>query len=116
MDLRGAALTLLVDTSTELAHRLLSEDVEKLRHGLEASGIQLARVEVRPPTLAPEAGEQNTSQQADTQEETQSGSAQTDAEHPEEHGKDSPPAAPVEAATCEPNPVPATESLVNVVA
>jgi flagellar hook-length control protein FliK len=116
MDLRGASLVLQVDTTTELAHRLLSKDLEKLRDGLESSGIQLARVEIRPPTTVPDTNEQNPSQQADTRDDTQGGSAQADAEHPQEHGKDSHPAGSVENVTRELNQEPAMESLVNVVA
>ncbi|MFQ5804915.1 MAG: flagellar hook-length control protein FliK [Phycisphaerae bacterium] len=116
MDLRGEMLTLRVDTSTDLAHRLLWEDLNRLRHGLEASGIRLERVEVRPPTQAPEASEHDVSRHADTQEETQGGSAQTDAEHPEERGTDSHPAGSTEGARRGTDSEPAAESLVNVVA
>lgn len=116
MDLRGAALTLRIDASTEMAHRLLSQDVEKLRHGLEASGIQLERVEIRPPTQGTEAGEHDTSEHAETQDEAWGGSAETDAEHSQERGTDSHPAESSEGTTRGADPVPAAESLVNVVA
>jgi flagellar hook-length control protein FliK len=116
MDLRGAALTLRIDASTEMAHRLLSQDVEKLRHGLEASGIQLERVEIRPPTQGMEAGEHDTSEHAETQDEAWGGSAETDAEHSQEQGTDSHLAESSEGTTRGTDPVPAAESLVNVVA
>jgi flagellar hook-length control protein FliK len=116
LDLRGEALTLRVDTSTDLAHRLLSEDLDKLRHGLEASGIQLERIEVRPPPQTPDASEHNMWQQPGRQDEAQGQSAQTDAEHPQERGTDSHPAASSEGTTRGTEPEPATESLVNVVA
>jgi flagellar hook-length control protein FliK len=116
LDLRGSALWLRVEPTTELAHRLLSEDVSRLRDGLEASGVQLERIEVRPPALAPEPGEPGPRQHADTYDETSGGSAHTDAEHPQEQGRDSHLASPVEAIDREDEPAPATESLVNVVA
>ncbi len=49
MDLRDGALALRVDTSTRLAHRLLSQQLDRLREGLEVAGIRLERVEIRPP-------------------------------------------------------------------
>ncbi len=116
MDLKGETLTLRIDTSTHVAHRLLTEDVDKLRSGLEASGIQLERVEVRPPMQSPEASEQGDSRQEDTQGQTQEGFGETDAEHPEERGKDSHPAEPFEATARGVESEPATELLVNVVA
>lgn len=116
MDLRGTALALRVDTSTEVAHRLLCEDVGKLRDGLDAAGIQLERIEIRPPTLAPEPSGNDGSQHADPHENTQGESNQTDAEHPEERGRDSYPADATEGTSREIEPEPAAESLVNVVA
>lgn len=56
MDLRGDALTLQVQTDTPLAHHLLSREIKTLRDGLDAAGVTLERVEIRPPgaTAAPE--------------------------------------------------------------
>jgi hypothetical protein len=118
MDLRGHALALRVDTSTELAHRLLSEDVEELRRGLEASGIQLGRVEIRPPALPAETSEHDASQWADTREDAQTRDepAESDAEHPEEGGMESCPAGATEEASRGNQPEPTAESLVNVIA
>ncbi|MBL8879941.1 MAG: flagellar hook-length control protein FliK [Phycisphaerales bacterium] len=50
MDLRDNQLALRVEPQSELAHRLLSEQADSLRVALEASGIQLQRVEIVPPT------------------------------------------------------------------
>ncbi len=116
MDLRGFALTLRIDTTTELAHRLLSQDVDKLRHGLEASGIQLERVEVRPPTQPSPADEHDVSQHTDQHGQAQGESSRTDAEHPEERGTESHPAESTEGMSRGADPEPAAESLVNVVA
>jgi flagellar hook-length control protein FliK len=116
MDLRGVALTLRIDTATEMAHRLLSEDLDKLRHGLEASGIQLERVEVRPPAQPPQAGEHGGWQHADQQGQSQEESAQTGAEHPGEHGTESHPAESTEGPGRGTHLEPAAESLVNLVA
>ena len=116
MDLKGAALTLRIDTSTHVAHRLLSEDVDKLRQGLETSGIQLERVDIRPPTRGPEAGEQGNSQHTEGEGGPKEGFGEPDAEHPEEHGRDSHPARSDEGATRGAAAEPAAESLVNVVA
>ncbi|MEW6199598.1 MAG: flagellar hook-length control protein FliK [Planctomycetota bacterium] len=53
MDLRKENLSLRIETQTPAAQRLLHEQVETLRQGLEASGIYLDRIEIR----APEAGD-----------------------------------------------------------
>jgi flagellar hook-length control protein FliK len=115
MDLRGEFLTLRIDTSTHVAHRLLTEDVDKLRQGLEASGIQLERVDLRPPP-AVEAGEQRSPQQAGAEAGTQGDSREPDAEHPEDPGRDSHPALAEEGEPRGSDAEPAPESLVNVVA
>jgi len=116
MDLRGEALTLRIDTSTDVAHRLLSEELHKLRHGLEASGIQLERVEVRPPTQTAETNRDDLPQHDGTQDEARGGSAETGAEHPEERGTDSYPAELMDGTARQAKPEPAAESLVNIVA
>jgi flagellar hook-length control protein FliK len=115
MDLRGVALTLRIDTTTELAHRLLSDDVDKLRHGLESSGIQLERVEVRPPAQPPQPGEHGGSQHADSHGQEQGESAHADAEHPEERGTESHPAESTQITSRGTDPEPAVEPLVNLV-
>jgi len=116
MDLKRELLALRIDTSTHVAHRLLSEDLERLRHGLEASGIRVERIEVRPPTPGPESSEQGGAEQGEIQGEAREGSGETDAEHPQEHGRDSHPARSPEHATGGTDPEPAVEPLVNLVA
>jgi len=113
MDLRGSVMQLRIDASTHVAHRLLHESLDKLRHGLEASGIQLEKVEVRPPTPAPEAAEQASPEHADTPEDSERQFAEADAEHSREQGTESPPQS-LEDPTSESES--ATESLVNVIA
>jgi hypothetical protein len=57
LELQHDAARLEIDTATPLAHRLLSEHLDALRRGLEASGIRLEHAEVRPaahPADAPE--------------------------------------------------------------
>jgi hypothetical protein len=49
MDLQKDRLLLRVDTQSDVAHRLLTEDVEALRAALAQSGIHLEKVEIRPP-------------------------------------------------------------------
>lgn len=48
MDLQKDRLLLRIDTQTEVAHRLLSEDIDALRQGLAQWGIHLEKVEMRP--------------------------------------------------------------------
>jgi len=63
MDLRESELSLRLDPQTELAHRLLSEGVESLRQGLSAAGIQLDRLDIRPPPPPQAPGDTDTSPQ-----------------------------------------------------
>ncbi len=56
MDLRRDVLHLRLDTDTGSAHRLLSDQLDTLRHALAQSGIRLESVEVRPPTQPDEPG------------------------------------------------------------
>jgi flagellar hook-length control protein FliK len=51
MELRKEALLLRIEAGSELAQRLLREDVDALRAGLEAAGIRLERLEIG--SLAP---------------------------------------------------------------
>jgi hypothetical protein len=119
LDLRGEALSLRVDTSTQVAHRLLTEDLDKLRQGLEASGIQLERIDVRPPPMhigvSPSADVAAGASPAETDSQAEGESPDTDAEHPQEQGRDSHPAeaTPMYIGA---NPGLATESLVDLVA
>jgi flagellar hook-length control protein FliK len=47
--LKGDALTLRVQTETQVAHELLKQDADTLRQALELAGIRLEHMEVRPP-------------------------------------------------------------------
>ncbi len=49
IDLQKDRLLLRVDTQSDVAHRLLTEDVEALRAALAQSGIHLEKAEIRPP-------------------------------------------------------------------
>lgn len=114
MDLKGDALALRIDSSTHTAHRLLSEDLDALRQGLEAAGIRLESIDVRPPPQSPESGESGDGQHAEWQGGGQE--SQPDAEHPEQGGRDSHRAWSNQATTGRVDPEPAAESLVDVVA
>jgi hypothetical protein len=116
MDLRGEALTLRIDTSTHVAHRLLTDDAEQLRQGLEAAGIRLERIDIRPPAPGPETAEQGDPRHGDLEGEAGEGFGEPDAEHPEEHGRDSHPARSDEGTAGGADSDSATESLLNIVA
>ena len=117
MNLRGDALTLRIDTSTHLARHLLQEDVEKLRHGLEAAGIHLERVEVRPPPTSPDAPDSPGLSQSQSDGEGQEAFADANAEHSREQGMESHvERTSPETATDLPAMEPAAEPLVNVIA
>ena len=49
LDLRQEQLSLRIAPATDLAHRLLRDDLASLKAGLEAAGIQLQRIEILPP-------------------------------------------------------------------
>ena len=115
MDLRDETLSLRVQTSTGVAHRLLSEDVERLRRGLEASGIRLERIEIQPPVAEATVADAQSSAQSETHTDMRDHSAGTDAEHRQESGKESHPVETIEEMRLEPEQ-PVAESLVNVIA
>lgn len=115
MDLHKDTLVLRIETHTPLAHRLLSEQIESLRQGLESTGIQLERVEVRPPTAA-DAHNADLPPEPDGRGAGQEGSAHADAEHPTDRGTEATPAEPADRPARETIPEPATESLVNILA
>jgi len=115
MDLHKDVLLLRIDTQTPLAHRLLSEQIESLRDRLEAAGIQLERVEIRPPT-ATEAPSPDMPPEPDARQAGRDGSADADAEHPPDQGTESMPVEPAERSAHETIPEPVTESLVNILA
>ena len=116
MDLRKDVLSLRVETQTPLAHRLLTEQVESLRQGLQASGIQLEHVEVRPPAATDEANDPNLSQHADARQTGHEQSNHADAEHSQDAGTDSSPTTPAETTARDTTTEPAAESLVNILA
>lgn len=81
LDLRDQALQLRIDTQTDVAHRLLSEQMDSLRRNLEAAGIHLERVEVRPPEpVFEQSGANDASQQTDAGRTGREGSAHAEAE------------------------------------
>jgi len=117
MDLRDQQLSLRVDAETGEAHRLLSEHLDSLRRSLEASGVQLERVEIRMPTAANNAPDadaardnptQSGSQESATREDTESAGGGSHQE-PESNGSERTATSP-SAETL----APAAESLVNV--
>ena len=55
LDLRGEQLGLVIEAQTPAARRVLEGELDKLRHGLEAGGIQLERVELRTAAREPPA-------------------------------------------------------------
>jgi len=65
MDLRDNVLTLRVDTQTDVAQRLLTEELASLRRGLESAGLHLERVEIRPPDPAPDGAGESPPQASD---------------------------------------------------
>lgn len=116
MDLRKDVLSLRIDTQTTMAHRLLSEQLESLRQGLHAAGIELERVEIRPPAATAEADTSDPPRQFADRPTDQDRSTDPDAEHPPRYGMDSSLAESAEGAAGEATPEPATESLVNILA
>jgi len=48
MHLRDRTLLLCIEPESEVAHRLLTHDLSRLRHGLEAAGLNVERIDVRP--------------------------------------------------------------------
>ncbi|RMF83164.1 MAG: flagellar hook-length control protein FliK [Planctomycetota bacterium] len=90
MHLRGERVALNIDTHNELAHRLLRQDEHTLRHGLEAAGVHVEHLEVRPPAAASENAQAGMQQQPDPHDAEQDGSARRDAERPDPSGTESP--------------------------
>ncbi len=115
------SVTLSIEADNKLAHRLLRDHVESLRQGMESAGIQLERVELRPLVATADVSlDSDGSQQAATDQEGHQGAAHANAEH-SSAGMDSHQAASEpddrEVATDGlPEPGPAAESLVNIVA
>ena len=114
--MRQDALSLRIDTQTGAARRLLSEQVESLRQGLEAAGIRLERVEIREPAAAVPDEQTDVPPESDAQPGERDAATDGDAEHPADAGTDSYPASPDDAPERDPISEPATESLVNILA
>ena len=80
MDLRHELLSLRIDAETEAARRLLSDQLDALRRSLEATGIQLERVEVRVPEVARSPVDPHLPQHADAWSGFRDGTARREAE------------------------------------
>lgn len=117
MDLRDEQLSLRIEAESAAARRLLAEQLDALRHGLEASGLRLDRCEIRVPQAAPGDGNANLPQHPDVPYGGQQESAQRDT-HSAGGGSQSGTEAPtVEQTRSDAGQTvlePATESLVNV--
>lgn len=50
INLQRDGLSVRMDPETEVAHRMLSQGIEDLRRDLRAAGIELAHVDIRPPS------------------------------------------------------------------
>ena len=117
MQMRGDRVSLQIDTQTDVAHRLLRQDEHTLRQSLEAAGVHVEHMEVRPPAAASENASAGLQQQTDPHHAEQDGSARQDAERPDTSGTESPPNVEArERALDELPPEHATESRVNVLA
>lgn len=116
LDLRADALSLRIEPQTALAHRLLSEQLDSLRQGLEASGIQLEHVEIRPPPPDPQPGQDGLPQQPEGHSYGDAGGSQADAEHPQS-GTEPTTVEPTGERSARDAPSgPVTESRVNILA
>jgi flagellar hook-length control protein FliK len=120
MDLREDQLSLRIEPQTALAHRLLSEQMESLRHGLESAGIQLEQVELRPPAggeaQSSALSSFDTPQQAPADGSGRDPAGDASAEHSPSRGTESTPARAVDLPARESTLEPATESRVNILA
>lgn len=63
LDLQKDAVAVRIETHTELAHRLLVDDADRLRSGLQNAGVQLQRLEIVPPPALPPAERHAASEQ-----------------------------------------------------
>ena len=114
MHLRAEQVSLRVEASTPAARRLLLDDLDALRRGLEAAGLRLESVDVR--LVARDAAETPGPS-------SHAGQSQTHPDSPDRRGDQAPPDAPTTdrspapsgaAASDESSPPPAAESLVNL--
>jgi len=115
LDLRRDVLSLRMETSTHVAQRLLTEDIDRLRHGLEAAGLVVERIEVRPPPQA-DAGQPDTPPHGGQQSAQQGQSDSSDAERPAEQGTEAEPGSSRDGSGGAGEAGSAAEPLVNVVA
>jgi len=113
LDLREEALSLRIQTQTELAYRLLSEHSELLRQGLASSGITLTNLEISPPAAANQADAFGLTPQNPDGQSGSKASADADAERSSPEGRDAPDADPAPPAVRD-EVEPAAESLVNL--
>lgn len=124
MDLRKDILTLRIDTENNAAHRLLRDQLDHLRQGLETAGIRLERVDVRPPAPADASPESQSQQTAGDEPNFSESSEHADSDaqpSPKDRTDDQQPGSSQEVTTDEQPvrqkaPEPALESLVNVIA
>jgi flagellar hook-length control protein FliK len=78
MELEQDALRLRIETQSVVAHRLLSDELDSLRRGLEAAGLHLERVEIRPPAPPDAEHWAPSHEQSEPQGGGQPGGAETD--------------------------------------
>ena len=116
MDLHKDVLRLRIDTQSDAAHRLLRDDIESLRRGLESAGIRLEHVEVRPPQNAPNGAGADGSQNPQAWNGGGGESRDPDAEHPRRQGRDSTSSAAAQTAGLEHSTQRVAEPLVNLFA
>jgi flagellar hook-length control protein FliK len=111
LDLRHDQLTLLVDTQTATAQRLLEAQLDRLRRDLDAAGIQLQHVEVRGPDGPVERAPADTPPHGDVAPDGRGSPAQADARSADDQPRDEPPGEPGTRLS-----IPTAEPLVDVLA
>ncbi len=117
MELQQNQLTLTVDTQTSQARRLLTEQLDALRQGLEAAGVRLERVEIRTMEPAPDQTfEQSTQQDAAGQQQASAQPEQGSAGGGRNPGTDAQTRESATDASHASSEEPAAESLVNILA
>jgi len=117
MEMHAERLALRIDAETEAARRLLAEQLDALRRGLEATGVQLERVEVRALEPPPDPPEPGTSGYSNTFGGDPSGANRRDAEDAGSAGGSGTESAPWEATVAPAAPgdwESAAEPLVNI--
>lgn len=114
MELEKDALRLRVETQSAVAHRLLTDELDSLRRGLEAAGLHLERVEIRPPAPPDAEHWAPSQQQSEPQGRGQPGGAGADGSAGS--GTDSGASAPAVDSPPGAEDEPAAEPRVNVLA